>query len=141
MSVTISIEHDGVPYKAHVATIRSTRLGWQDHGIFTADVQLEWDGGGVSVGGYSLDTPEKDAAGKHLGRVGTAFGLDQVMQIVKIVGVENWESLKGKQVYVLFAPDGGWGSTAAGLANLSSGKALILKEHSEAWREKLGLSS
>lgn len=132
------IEHNGVEYTANVATIESTYLGGgeESRGIFSASLNLRWDSSGISVGGYSLDTPEKSDEGKHLGRIGTAYGLDHIMRILETVGVESWEQLKGQRVWVLFEGNGGWGSTARGIANIDTGKAFILKEHAELWKDK-----
>lgn len=136
MSIKTIIEHNGVEYTAHVATIKSTHLGGQDHGIFTASLGLRWDNSGISVGGMTLDTPDKDADGKFLGRVGSAYGLDHIMRILETVGAGRWENLPGERVFVLFENGGGWGSTAKGIANVDTGAVLIFKEHAAKWLER-----
>ena len=79
------------------ARIRGTTLGWEDHGIFTAFVDLDYDGSGQSFGGYALDTwiGPRDGTGK---RLGTSWGMDFVMRVCEIVGVKRWEDLPGKFV-------------------------------------------
>lgn len=78
------------------ARIRSTMLGWEDHGIFTCMIDLDYDGGGQGFGGYSLD--------EYLGergngkRLGTAAGLNFIMRVCEVVGVTKWEDLVGKYV-------------------------------------------
>ena len=77
------------------ATIQSTMLGIEDHGIMTAYLMLEGDGWGCGFGGYSLDTPSGKMDGK---RMGTAYGIDWIMAVLDTVGVDSWEQLKGKVI-------------------------------------------
>jgi hypothetical protein len=136
MTRTITIEHNGTSYGGQIGTIRSTRFGYEDHGILTADLTVEWPGGGIGVGGYALDTPKKNADGEHVGREGTAFGLDHIVQIMRAVGVQKWEDLKGKQIMVLFEGASLWGATAKGIASVTDENAvLIFKEHADVWKE------
>jgi hypothetical protein len=98
MNRTLTIAHEGVTYHGRLVTIRSTRLGPEDHGIFTATLILD---SGSSFGGYSLDEPFHGTNGRMVRRVGTGFGMDHVMQIMWAVGVDRWESLVGRQVVAL----------------------------------------
>lgn len=133
---SIAIEHNGKTYGGQIGTIRSTRLGYQDHGILTADLNVEWAGGGVSVGGFVLDKP-RDRDASDYTREGTAYGLDQIIRILETVGVERWEDLKGQQIIVLFEGKSVWGSQAVGLAATTDDeKVLVLREHAEAWKAK-----
>lgn len=134
--IQTTIEHDGTTYSGQIATIKSTALGTEDHGIFTAWLNLEWPGGGIGVGGLALDGPHKDADGKHLGRVGSAFGADHVMRIIETVGVDKWEQLPGCQVIVLFEGKGGLGSQACGIAGITNEKVLNFKKHAKSFIEK-----
>src|SRR5215207_2568589 len=94
---TLTVEHNGVTYSAEQMTIRSTMLGYEDHGILTVSVACQGAGSGVSFGGYALDEWRAD---KEC-RIPTAYGLDHVVQIMRVVGVESWEKLPGKQVLIL----------------------------------------
>jgi hypothetical protein len=98
----------------HNAKITSTKLGIEDHGIMTFWLFLEWNGGGVGFGGYALDEwqGERTSSGK---RVGIGMGMDCIMEIMRIVGVENWEDIKGKHIVV---ESEGWGGKATGIRNL-----------------------
>lgn len=120
----VTVEHFGVEYTGELATIKSTMLGYEDHGVFSAYLECEWAGAGVSVGGYFLDTVT------DVGRVGTAFGLDQIIQILRTVGVGKWEALKGHPLIVLFA-DG----RAVGIAGTTNDKVLIFQEHADKWHD------
>lgn len=70
------------------AKIESAMLGFEGHGILTCMLYLDYDGGGSSkaFGGYNLNS------GAEL--------LRWVKGVLKVVGVENWEDLKGKVIRV-----------------------------------------
>ncbi len=74
--------------------IESTMLGWEDHGMLTAWLTVTWPGGGQGFGGYALDEPIQ-IGGKFSHRQGSDFGMRFVESIIKTVGVESWEKLKG----------------------------------------------
>jgi len=78
------------------AFITGTSLGFEDHGILTARVFVEFDSGGCAFGGYAMDN--YDAIAKR--RTGTAFGCQFVMDVIQTIGVEKWEDLKGKHCRV-----------------------------------------
>jgi hypothetical protein len=69
----------------HNARITSTMLGFEDHGIFTAFVFVSADGASQGFGGRFLtgDYTEKFITG-----------------VLRAVGVESWEELRGKYVRV-----------------------------------------
>jgi len=77
------------------ALIESTMLGWEDHGILTAYVTLNYGGSGQAFGGWALDNPVKDASDKFIGRFGTAEGMQFVERTMKAIGATSWEKLKG----------------------------------------------
>lgn len=108
----------------HNALITKTMLGFEDHGIMTFFVYLEWDGGGVGFGGYSLDEYDKE----QKKRVGVGYSMDLLKEIMEVVGVETWEQLKGKHVRV---DSEGWGGKALGLGNLLKDKWIYPKEFFE----------
>ena len=74
------------------AQIKSTMLGFEDHGIFTAYLSIEWPGAGCGFGGYSL--------GKDVPAGASGYGSAYIQRILKTVGVEKWEDLKGKYIRV-----------------------------------------
>lgn len=129
--ISLTVTHEGQTFYGHIATIKSTTLGWEDHGILTAMLDLTWDGSGVGVGGYCLD---QTTGGPDYGRRGTAYGLDHIMRIMETVGVDRWEKLPGSRVVVLFESENAWGGTSRGIAGLQNGRVFLLKEHAEAWQ-------
>jgi len=78
------------------AKIESTMLGYEDHGIFSFYIHLNYDGSGQSAGGYALDNyiKEKDK------RIGTALGMQLIIEILKVLNIESWEKLKGTYIRV-----------------------------------------
>jgi len=75
------------------AKIQSTMLGIEAHGIMTFFLGLDYGGSGQGAGGYMLlsSKPEQDK---------NAFGIAIIREILRVVGVEKWEELKGKHVRV-----------------------------------------
>lgn len=131
-ALKVNVVHEGVTYSADVMTIESTRLGIEDHGIMSAMLHCKGDGGGTGVGGYGLDQYDKEKGR----RVGHAFGLQWLMQVMATVGVERWEKLPGSRVLVLYPHSESHihlGQIAVGIANVDTGKALIFRELAAAW--------
>lgn len=111
------------------ALIKSTMLGFEDHGIMTFFLYLEMDGAGVGFGGYALD--KWDESKKE--RVGVGVSLDLLKEIMEVVGVETWEDLKGKHIRV---DSEGWGGGALGIGNLIKDKWVYPKK----WFEEHGIN-
>lgn len=131
--LAVTVEHDGTRYAGRIAAIKSTTLGYNDHGMLDLWLNCTWDSSVIGIGGYCLDSPNAEKNG----RIGTAYGLDLIIRVLETVGVESWEKLTGRQVVVLF-PEGnaGWGGRAVGIAGLQNDKVLVLADHAAAWREK-----
>lgn len=138
MNRTISINHNGKTYAGQVVTIKSTRLGWEDHGILSAMLHCEYPGGGQGVGGFCLDmpVPREERKPNELDRVGTAYGLDHLMQVMWTAGVDRWEKLPGTSIIMLATGRGGPGSISVGFAHLTDDKRVfILKDHADQWSD------
>lgn len=80
------------PTQVQNARIRTTSLGYEDHGIFTAFVMLEGDGWGCGFGGYALDNYDKVAKQRW---AANGFGLEFIRAVMRVAGVESWEKLPG----------------------------------------------
>lgn len=78
------------------AVIESTTLGDEDHGIFTCYIFVSGDGWGCGFGGYALDEYNH----KTEERIGTAYGLEFIKQILKTLEVSKWEKLVGTPLRV-----------------------------------------
>lgn len=66
------------------AKIHSTFLGYEERGILTCFIRLDYGSMSQSFGGYNLEY----------------FGVDMISKILKVVQVESWEELRGKHVRV-----------------------------------------
>lgn len=97
------------------ATIKSTMLGREDHGILTFSVILEGQGMGVSYGGYVLDGPDSERKGE---RVHYPLTGECVSGILQAVGVDRWENLRGKNVRAYFNNGGGWGTRCVAIGHI-----------------------
>lgn len=76
--------------------ITSAMLGFEGHGILSSMIMIEFDGSGQGFGGWGMDSysKEKDC------RVGTAFGCQYIMDVLKTLELEQWDDLKGQIVRV-----------------------------------------
>ena len=90
---------------AQIAKIESTMLGIEDHGILTAMLHVTYGDGGQGIGGYALDEPIRDDAGKFVGRRGSAYGMEWVRRCMDACGVDSWEKVKGRTILVYFDDD------------------------------------
>ena len=73
------------------AKITRTMLGFEDHGILTYMLYLDYGGSGQGAGGICCGNSEKQS--EHLAV--------HVVGILETVGVETWEGLPGKDCRVL----------------------------------------
>ena len=78
------------------AKITSTMLGYEDHGILSCMLYLSYGGSGQGFGGYCLDSYDKEKEK----RIATIHCGVWIAEILKIVGVEKWEDLKGQHIRV-----------------------------------------
>jgi hypothetical protein len=105
-----------------IAKIESTMLGYESHGILSCMLTVTYGSSGQGVGGYCLDTPVHDDEGNFVCRVGTAYGMEFVARMIRACGVDTWEQIKGRTIYVLQDLDEGalgWGTARVlGIENL-----------------------
>lgn len=80
------------------ARITKTSLGYEDHGILTFGLGLDLAGGMFTTfGGYELDTYNKTTKKREC----HAYSMQLIVEIMKTVGVEKWEDLKGQYIRVV----------------------------------------
>ena len=96
-------------YEAQIAKVESTMLGVEDHGLLTAVLMFDLGTSAQGTPGYALDGMVKrtrfagkydDGSGEH-GRVGSAYGMEFVRRLLMACGVDRWEQLPGRTVFVL----------------------------------------
>lgn len=74
------------------ATITKTMLGFEDHGIFTFFLYLDYGGSAQGAGGWGLSHTPKDKviASPMLGRL--------IIKILQTMRVDTWEQLRGLHI-------------------------------------------
>lgn len=88
-------EFDGEKYEAEFATVDQFSLENEDHGAFVVSLNFAGPGWGQGISPHALDSYDKDLKK----RIGTAFGCDYIMEVVKRIG--SPEKAKGRQVIIL----------------------------------------
>lgn len=116
-------------YELHPALIEATHLGYEDHGIVTAWLDLDLATGGKQGAGLVSLSQHDEASDRQMG---TAYGMDFVIQLLRAVGVEAWEHLPGKRVYALKREymgriDGLWRID-------QKGEPFLIEPHFQEWR-------
>lgn len=103
-----------------IAKITSTMLGFEDHGMFTAVIDVTYGGSGQGVGFLALGSRDTKA---------TALSGEYIRRVLRAVGVDHWEKLKGRTVYVL-TEDAKWASKVIGIENLPTegGERFLFSE-------------
>lgn len=97
-------------YKSVNARIKRTHLGFEDHGILTIWLHLEYDSGGQGFGGYVLDDKPLDEDRGKAGytRQPSRLAGRSIACILKALEVDTWEQIPGTYVRVrkadYFAP-------------------------------------
>lgn len=125
------ITHNGVEYRAQPSVVESTMLGTEVHGIVIASLHFTHDHWHQGSGAYCLDTPYKED-GVFVERRGTAAGMDYIMQLMWVCGVEKWESIKGCTMVVL--REGSDYGEIKGLAHPLEDRIFIFQDHFEKWK-------
>jgi hypothetical protein len=100
------------------AIITDTQLGWEDHGLFTFTLHLDYGGSGQGACGPVLANSKGgwDKAADLLGK------------ILKVVGVDNWEQLKGKAVVAIREGESEFNAMVRGLKGFPNGKTVMFDE-------------
>lgn len=110
-----------------LGVVRKVAVGPEDHGIFTVGIHLDFGGAGQMFGGYSLD--EYDKALRR--RVGTAAGMDMLVQLTAFFGVSDLHQAVGKYVYAVRENDS-WGAAIIALERTKPEGGAVFSIHE--WR-------
>ena len=81
-------------YRIENAKITSVDLSMADHGCLTLKLVLEGGGWGCVYGGYALGHGYLDADDFE----GSATGMESIMRIMDVVGVEKFNDMRGKYI-------------------------------------------
>lgn len=117
--------------KRQLGKVTSVFFGLEDHGCMTFWIHLDYGGSGQGFGGVALDQWSKGDDR----RVGTAAGLDLLIQLLELFGVDTLEKIVGRSVYALHEDGGGWNASVVGLQlpAFDGGKQLLLDDWRKRW--------
>ena len=88
--------------RSEVAKVVSAGLKIKERGMLTFQIQVVYKNGGTSqcTGGIVLDAP-KGAGSSEFRRVGTAFGCEMIIRLLRLFDVDNLHEAKGQVIEVL----------------------------------------
>lgn len=100
-----------------IAKIKDTFLGYEDHGIITIMLSVDYGGAAQGVGLYDLGSRSRDAKPGMWDR--------WIKGVLSACGVEQWEKIRGRTIMVLIE-----GGVPAGIKPLPTepGKAFWFKD-------------
>lgn len=107
------LESEG--YKIENAKITSVDLSMADHGCLTLSMGIEGSGWGCVYGGYCLGHGYLNADEFD----GSPMGIEYIMRIMDIIGVEQFNNMRGKYIRVATK---GWGSSVQIIGNIIDDK-------------------
>lgn len=101
------------------ARIDRTMLGYEDHGVLTSWIFVDYGGSGQGFGGYALDrfNPKTKA------REGTKFAANYIIGLLQTLGVDTWEKLPGTYCRIY----GDYGKAEA-IGHLLEDKWFLIRE-------------
>ena len=103
------------------ARITSAELSMADHGCLTMWLTLEGSGWGCGFGGYCLGKGYLGAKEFE----GSAKGMESIMRIMDVVGVDHFTDLKDKYVRAELE---GWGGGINRIGHITEDKWFSYKE-------------
>jgi len=101
----------------------------EDHGIMTFAIGFDFGGSHQAFANYALDTWDEEKKR----RVGTAFGCDVILRLMKVFRVDRFSEIVGKVAYVI--RDDGVNPMIRGIeaTPFDGGQKLMIKEVGEEW--------
>ena len=108
-----ALEQSG--YKVENAKITKVDLSMADHGVFCLEMSIDSGGWGCVFGGHVIGKGYLGAKKFE----GFPSGIEYIMEIMNVVGVERFNDMKGK--YIRVATEG-WGSTVKIIGNIIEDK-------------------
>jgi hypothetical protein len=88
-------------YKSELGVIDSTVLGVNDHGIFDCWLHIDFGGSMQGFGGYRLDEYDETTGDSKP----SEFGMAYIMSVMRVLGVDTWEKVKGRTIWVFRKSD------------------------------------
>lgn len=120
--------------KRELGKIDHVHFGIEDHGILSLAIGVDFGGTHQGLGHMVLDVwSEKDKR-----RIGTACGLDLVLQVLQFFKVDQLDKIKGRTVFALRESDS-YNADIVGLEipPFDGGGKFLVKEWSARWADEL----
>gem|GEM_PF-2100801 len=122
-------------YSKHIARINYATLGFEDHGIFSFNIDFDFGGSGQGTGHRALVTLNRD---DDL-YVGAPWAAPMLRRILEVCSVGDWSKLPGRQVYVLKEADAHWNAPVLGIEALpfdgGESKQLVFEDFAKSYME------
>lgn len=103
------------------AKIKRTEITMSDHGCLTFWLNVEGSGWGVGIGGFCIG---HGYLGAKDFKAENGHGLEAMMRIMDVVGVDTWEKLNGQ---LIRCETNGWGGQVTRIGNIMEDKWFDLK--------------
>lgn len=94
---------NGAAFQVENAEIHDVSLSFKEHGVLTLNIYLKGEGWGCCFGGYVLG---KGYLGANEFK-GNAAGIEALMQIMNVVGVEDLFEMNGRCIRIVTTGGGG----------------------------------
>lgn len=114
-----------------IAKIKSTSLGFDRGAFLTAWLHVDYGGSAQGIGGFMLGVNAEASETKHPRP--TKAGCEFLIRVLEACGVERWEQLAGRTIFVLLESDN-WNARPVGIENLPTepGCQFLFK----AWQDR-----
>lgn len=123
-------------YEAKLGRVEKADLFIEDHGLLTCFLMINFGGSVQGFGGLCLSTTDK--ADKHHRQRGTAQGLDFVLRLLELFGVDRLSECAGRTVYALYAEPWRFNDPIIGLRlpEFDSGREFLLDPWRKEWEKR-----
>jgi hypothetical protein len=111
--------------------VRRVYLEIEDHGCLWINLDIDFGGSGQGFGCVALDDWDE----KKKRRVGTAGGLDFIIQILNLFGAKRLNEIEGKPVFALYTNEHHFGDKIIGLETpkFDGGKSFLIEDWRNEW--------
>lgn len=117
----MSITENNSTATERIAKIERTMLGYEDHGIFTGILDLDYGASHQGAGLMSLDYRDSETERRLESVPGAVHRW--VTGVLRACGVDSWEKVKGRTVIAIC--EEGWNGRVIGLKPLPTEKGDV----------------
>jgi hypothetical protein len=122
MNVDVHVSHNGETYFGVIGTVVDMFLGFEDHGIFSWNLDIDYgNGNGQGTGHRALGGNKKFGHRSDYSMI-THY---VILHLLHVAGVNQWEELRGKQL--LFIKKEKYG-LIVGISSLNGSRSFFFEE-------------